>query len=420
MRTLLIALALVSGLVSGASAQPAAQPSASTPPTPTATGQAPVPAPSPEVAPEAGLTEPPATAAVQDRATAGAADAAAPTKAPAPGAAAAAPTKAPAPAAKCPVMPERTDLKDRSYWMPPAASTQTDNVDVLFYGITALSIFSFIAVTIVTLYFAWRYRARKGHRAEHSSSHNDVMEITWTIIPSIILVVIFIVGWKGFLDLNTPPKHALEIKVTAEKWNWSFTYPNGVIDANLHVPVGQPVRLIMRSKDVLHSLWVPSFRIKQDVIPNRYTKLWFQGTEPGIFRLYCTEYCGTGHSKMKHLVQVHEAGGYEKWLEQTEECNNNLPPVELGKKMYDTRGCAQCHSIDGTAKTGPTWKGLFGTQRPLADGSSVTVDENYIRESILEPKAKVAAGFAPVMPTFKGQLKDNQIDGLVEYIKSLK
>jgi cytochrome c oxidase subunit 2 len=349
----------------------------------------------------------------------------APAAAPAaPGDAAAAPA-APAarPKKQMPPVPERTDLVHETFWMPQAAATQAKDVDWLFYGITALSIFCFVGVSAATIYFAWRYRARRGHRAEPSSSHNDVMEVTWTVIPSIICVFIFIVGWKGFLDLQTPPDHAIEVQVTAEKWNWTFTYKtaSGVFsDANLHVPVDRPVRLIMRSKDVLHSLWVPAFRIKQDVIPNRYTKLWFDATKPGVYRLYCTEYCGTGHSKMKHLVQVHEAGGFEKWLEDAEAAILDMPPAQLGEYLYKNRGCTQCHSVDGSAKTGPTWKGIWGATHKLADGSSVAVDENYIRESILEPKNKVVSGYSPVMPSFKGQLKDEQIDGVIEYIKTLK
>jgi cytochrome c oxidase subunit II len=333
------------------------------------------------------------------------------------------PDAAPAPGRKkkeMPPVPPRTDEEPGTYWMPPAASVNVDDVDWLFYGILAISIFCFAGITIAVVYFAWKYRHRPGHRAEPSEAHNDTLEITWTIIPSIVCVIIFIFGWRGFLDLNTPPKHAYEIQVVGEKWNWSFKYPSGWVDSNLHVPVNEPVRLLMRSKDVLHSFYVPAFRVKQDVIPNRYTKLWFEATTPGVYRLYCAEYCGTEHSKMKRLVVVHPSGGFQQYLSEAEQVLLDMPPVKLGKYLYETRGCNQCHTLDGSTKVGPSWKGIFGQQHQIAGGAPATVDENYIRESILDPNAKVRAGFNAVMPTFKGQLKDEQVDGLVTFIKCLK
>ncbi len=194
------------------------------------------------------------------------------------------PDAAPQPGKKKKEMPPvgpRTDLEPGTYWMPPAASVNVKDVNWLFYGILAISIFCFAGITIAVVWFSWKYRHRPGHRAEPSDPHNDTIEITWTIIPSIVCVIIFIFGWRGFLDLNTPPKHAYEIQVVAEKWNWTFRYPNGWVDSNLHVPVNEPVRLVMRSKDVLHSFYIPAFRVKQDVIPNRYTKLWFEATKAG-------------------------------------------------------------------------------------------------------------------------------------------
>jgi cytochrome c oxidase subunit II len=319
-----------------------------------------------------------------------------------------------------PPVGERTDIEGGTYWMPPAASVNVDDVDWLFYGILGLSAFCFIGITVVVVYFAWKYRQRPGHKAEPSISHSDPLEMTWTIIPSIACVIIFIFGWRGFLDLNTPPKHAYEIQVVGEKWNWSFRYPNGWQDTNLHVPVNEPVRLLMRSKDVIHSFFVPAFRVKQDVIPNRYTKLWFEATVPGVYRLYCAEYCGTEHSKMKRLVVVHPSGGFRQYLDAAEQALLDMPPVALGKHLYEARGCAQCHSLDGSVKTGPSWKGIFGQAHQMTSGQQVKVDENYLRNSILEPNSQVRAGFSPVMPTFKGQLKDDQIDGIITFIKCLK
>jgi cytochrome c oxidase subunit II len=228
---------------------------------------------------------------------------------------------------------ERTDIDTGNFWMPPSGSTATDSVDWLFYGILGLSIFCFAGITISVVYFSWRYRHRKGHSAEPSSSHNDTLEVTWTVIPSIICVIIFLLGWKGFMDLNTAPKHAYEVQVVAKKWDWSFKYPNGWVDTNLHVPVGEPIRLVMRSTDVLHSFWVPAFRVKNDVIPNRYTKIWFEATTPGVYRLYCAEYCGTQHSNMKQLVVVHPPGGFERYMEEAEQALLDMPPVKLGEYL---------------------------------------------------------------------------------------
>ena len=330
-----------------------------------------------------------------------------------------APRPANKPKKTLPPVGPRTDVQSENYWMPVANSDMAEHVDGLFIAILAISIFCFVGITIAVVYFAWKYRSRPGHRAPESSSHNDTLEITWTIIPSIVCVIIFLLGWKGFVDLNTPPKHAYEITIVAEKWKWSYKYPNGWVDENLHVPVGEPVRLIMRSKDVLHSFWVPSFRVKQDVIPNRYTKIWFEAKYPGVYRQYCAEYCGDRHSFMKSLVVVHPPGGFKRYMEEAEAALLDMPPVELGEYLYAARGCNQCHSVDGSAKTGPSWKGIFGETHATSAGQ-VKVDENYIRESILDPTAKVRTGFNAVMPTFKGQLKDEQIDGLITYIKCLK
>jgi cytochrome c oxidase subunit 2 len=182
--------------------------------------------------------------------------------------------------------------------------------------------------------------------------------------------------------------------------------------------VGQDVRILIEAKDVLHSLSIPAFRVKMDAVPGRYTDLWFRATKLGKYPIFCTEYCGTQHSEMLSEVTVEPS--VPAWQGWVDELAKPLPPVEEGEKVYKTRGCNTCHSIDGTPKVGPTWKGLFGTTRTFADGSTGTVDENYIKQSILEPNAKIVEGFTPAMPTYQGQLKDRHIDGVIAYIKSLK
>jgi cytochrome c oxidase subunit 2 len=307
-----------------------------------------------------------------------------------------------------------------SMWLPEQVAEQAGNVDGMFYFILGLSVFCLIGITVAVVYFTYKYRARPGHKSEASPSHNNQLEITWTVIPSIIVVFMFIFGWRSFLDLTTPPKNALEIQVKAAKWSWLFTHYNGVEDNALHVPVNKPVRLIMTSQDVLHSFFVPVFRIKQDVVPKRYTQVWFKATKPGTYRLYCTEYCGLDHSQMKTVVVVHEPGGYERYLQAKYDEFMSLPPDQLGKMFYEQKGCKACHTVDGTLKPGggPSFKGSFGTQIEMTDGSSVLMDENYIRESILKPTAKVHKGFPPIMPTL--EISDSEIDALIAYIKSLQ
>jgi cytochrome c oxidase subunit 2 len=306
-----------------------------------------------------------------------------------------------------------------SMWMPPRVSTVAHHVDWLFNFILAISVFFFLLIVVLMVVFVIRYRRREGQQAEVSPSHNMALELTWTVIPLILVVVIFFFGFRGFLDMTTSPANAYEILVDGQKWNWRFTYPNGYVDSNLHVPVQRPVRLVMTSADVIHSLYVPAFRIKSDVVPGRYSKAWFEATEPGQYELFCAEYCGTSHSDMIAQVIVHPPGEFEKWLEEASNFLETMTPVEAGFKLYQIRGCQQCHSVDGSAKTGPTLLGVFGHTQALADGSSIVADENYIRESILEPAAKVVAGYEPVMPTYQGRIKDEEITAIIEYLKSL-
>jgi cytochrome c oxidase subunit 2 len=234
------------------------------------------------------------------------------------------------------------------------------------------------------------------------------------------VIVIFVWAFRVFLNINTPPANAYEVQVTGQKWKWLFTYPNGHVDQDLHVPVNTPVRLVMTSEDVIHGFFIPAFRLKHDVLPGRYVKLWFRAVKTGEFQIYCTQYCGTGHSDMWAKVIVHEPGGFESWLQAASNFLKTMSPAQAGEMLYRTRGCAQCHTVTGEASTGPTWKGLFGRTVPLQGGGSVVADENYVRESILDPQAQVVAGFQPVMPTFKGRLSDQEISAIIAYIKTLK
>jgi len=319
------------------------------------------------------------------------------------------------------------DLKGGNFWMPKAVNLTADDSDLMYYAVLGLSIFFFFAIAGAVVYFVIKYRHRPGHKPEPSAAHNDALEITWTVIPTIICVFLFYYGWTTYVRVVTPPTKAVEINVLAWRWNWQFTHSNGVQDSDLHVPVNTPVRLVMTSKDVLHSFYAPVMRVKQDIIPRRYTYSWFFPTKPGTYRLTCAEYCGTNHSQMgitnegrRAVLVVHEPGGYERYLADKAAKSNALPPDQLGKLLYEKKGCNACHTVDGTARVGPTFQHDFGTMVPLSDGSQVKMDESYIRESLMYPQAKARPGYPPSMPSFEGQLKDREIEGIIAYIKSLK
>jgi cytochrome c oxidase subunit 2 len=334
------------------------------------------------------------------------------------------------------VLANRPIEEEGTFWMPKAVNAAAAESDVMFYSVLGLSAFFFFAIAIAVIYFVVKYRHRPGHKPEPSAGHNDTLEITWTIIPTIICVFLFWYGWRSYIHVVTPPQKAVEINVIAWRWNWQFTHQNGVTDSDLHVPVNTPVRLVMTSKDVLHAFYAPAFRVKQDVIPRRYTYVWFYATKPGTYRLTCAEYCGTSHAQMaclqvdphngaclrRAVVVVHSPGDYERYLADKEADSNKGTPEEIGAKTIEKKGCVACHTTDGTARVGPTFKmpGTWGTMITLADGTQVKMDENYLRESMMSPQAKARPGFPPSMPSFEGQLKENEIMGLIALIKSLK
>ena len=305
-------------------------------------------------------------------------------------------------------------------WFPPPSSTTAASVDQLFYFILFVCIAFFALIGGVMAVLVLSFRRREARRVQRSPDHNNWLELAWSVIPTILVAIIFMWGFIGYLDARTPPDDAYEVQVVARKWSWAFIYPNGHVDSDLHVPADRPIALVMSSDDVIHSLFVPAFRLKMDLVPGRYSKAWFEATEAGKFDLYCAEYCGTGHSLMNASVVVHASGEFQKWLDDAGNYLDELTPVEAGGLLYTRRGCVQCHSLDGSAKAGPSFRGVFGTSQRMASGEDVEIDENYIRESILEPQAKLRAGFRPVMPTYKGQLTDEEISALVQFIKSLE
>jgi cytochrome c oxidase subunit 2 len=222
--------------------------------------------------------------------------------------------------------------------------------------------------------------------------------------------------------MRTPPQDSLEITVIGRQWLWQFKYNSGRTTLNeLYVPEGRPVKLVMRSEDVLHSFYVPAFRVKQDLVGGMYTDLWFTAIKIGTYQIFCAEYCGTGHSAMLGKVIVMNPQEYQKWERGEEEkAVASLPPAETGKQLYTQRGCNACHSVDGSKLVGPSWKGIYGHEVELQDGTKVIADENYLRESILEPQAQMVKGYTPVMPSFKGVISENEVSDIIAYIKTLK
>lgn len=308
-----------------------------------------------------------------------------------------------------------------TFWLPEQISTIAARVDADWNFVFWLSTFFFVLVVGIMFYFVFRYKSGPGGKPTSTVTHHTGLEVFWSVIPSILVIFLFWQSYQTYLDMIVPPDGAREIRVTGQKWNWLFTYPNGWIDSDLHIPLGEPVTLILSSEDVIHALFIPGARLKLDVIPGRYRKMWFEPTKVGVYDIFCAEYCGTEHSSMLAKLYVHETReDYEAWLTDASNLHDKFPPAEVGEILYNKLGCKQCHSVDGTAGIAPTFSGLFGTEEVLVDGDRVLVDDNYIRESILEPKAKVTAGFDPVMPTFQGRLKDVDIEAIIAYLKTLE
>ncbi len=310
-------------------------------------------------------------------------------------------------------------------WIPEAASNLASKVDGLLLVITFISIFFFVLISAVLIYFAVKYRRRSDDEETPYITGNQTLEIIWTVIPSILLILLFVYGFVVYKEMRTPPKDAVDITVTGKQWLWTFEYYNGKKTLNeLYVRLNRPVRMVMRADDVIHSFFVPAFRVKQDLMPGRYTQLWFTPTKIGTFDIFCAEYCGTGHSKMLGKVIVLSPEAYDIWEKGVAvdggEAVASLPPAELGEKLYKGKGCNACHSVDGSVVIGPSFKGLYEREGELEDGASYTADENYIMQSILEPQEQIVKGFQPVMPSFKGILSDAEITAIIAYIKTLK
>ncbi len=311
-------------------------------------------------------------------------------------------------------------------WMPKAASTIAHVVDDPFWIIYWACVIAFVLMMAPMFWFAWKYRRKhKDQKAISQVDHSQAIEIAWSVLPLIFFFWVFVLGFRGFLEMFVAPAGATEVQVTGQKWQWTIAYdlPNGDRvsvggpGAEFVFPKNKKFKLILKSTDVLHSFYVPNFRIKTDVIPGRYTTLWFEATEAGEYPLLCTEYCGTDHSNMLGKIKIVETEA--EWLAWLDKSNTVVVSAESGKTLFETKGCTACHSVDGSAMTGPTFKGLWGRAEQTNKGP-ITVDADYITESILQPQAKLVNGYQPVMPPYQGQLKQDQINAIIEYIKTLK
>lgn len=313
-------------------------------------------------------------------------------------------------------------MDNGTFWLPRASSTVAGNVDELFYFILYLCFAFFVLIIGATVVFMVKYRRREGGPPVQQLTHSSTLELAWSVLPGILLMVIFAWGFKGYMAMVVAPGNSLQVNVEGRQWAWKFSYPGTPVETDvLVVPVGKPVKLIMNSVDVLHSFYIPEFRIKQDVIPGRYTTVWFESTNVGEKDIFCTEYCGTQHSGMITRIKVVEPAEYDAWLKaETEKVESMSDPVAIGERLYKTKACVGCHSLDGSVVVGPSFKGLWGKTESFTDGTSAVVDENYVRQSVMEPQAKIVAGFQGVMPTFQGQLSDKDVNSLIAYIQSVK
>ncbi len=295
-------------------------------------------------------------------------------------------------------------------------SNTTGKIDSAVLFIVGACVVLLAIVTVFMVILLIRYNRARHPRPEHVRE-SILLEVVWTVIPTILVIFMFYFGWVDFEFIRNPPKGAMPVAVTARQWSWLFTYDNGRQDDILRVPIDRPVKLIMTSADVLHCLFIPAFRIKEDCVPGMKTHLWFTADQLGSYDIYCTEYCGVGHSHMLSKVVVMAPGDFDKWL------SSAVTPAlaDPGRKLLGSKGCLGCHSLDGSPKVGPTFKGLFARKETVStDGRErvIMVDEPYVIRSIREPGADIVKGYPPVMPRIS--LTDDELKAIVAYLRTVK
>ena len=299
---------------------------------------------------------------------------------------------------------------------PAEASTIAPYADALYFFLLLITLFGIIVVGALLVTFSIRYRAERNPVATKIEG-STLLEATWTIIPLAVFLVCFVWGALLYFRIYNPPTNAMNIYIVGKQWMWKAEHPGGQHEINaLHVPMGRPVQLTMISQDVFHSFSIPDFRVKREVIPGRYSTVWFNATTPGTYHIFCTQYCGTLHSEMIGEVTVLTPADYEKW---TEESTSGMSLAQNGERLFASMGCNACHSGSASSR-GPNLAGAYGSKLALTDGSQVLVDDAYLREAILNPSQHITAGYAPIMPTYQGQISEEGLIDLVEYLKGLK
>jgi cytochrome c oxidase subunit II len=303
-------------------------------------------------------------------------------------------------------------------FVPDSASSMSWKVDAVYFYLSGVTLFFTLLISAILIFFVIRYRRRTPYEIPRPVAGSHKLETLWTVIPFLISMTIF--GWaaKVYFEQYSSPQNAIEVYVVGKQWMWKIQHSTGQREINeLHVPVGRKIKLFMTTEDVIHDFFVPAFRMKADVVPGKFTTQWFEATKTGKFHLFCAEYCGMNHSGMIGSVIVMEPREFDNWLSGN---TGTTTPAAAGQQLYQTLGCASCHGANGEGGRGPTLIGVFGKQTALVGGQTVRVDEPYIRESILNPQAKLVEGFGPIMPTFQGQISEDQLVQLVAFIKSLQ
>jgi cytochrome c oxidase subunit II len=309
--------------------------------------------------------------------------------------------------------------------MPPSASSVATEMDLLYLFIAAVSAFFVVLIAALVFVFAIKFRRRHPDDVGADIHGSLILELSWTIVPFILSMVMFVWGADLFFRLSRPPVDSMDIFVVGKQWMWKVQHPTGVREINqMHVPVGRNVRVTLGSEDVIHDYAIPAFRVKMDVVPGKLTTLWFNATVPGTYHLFCMEYCGTNHSGMIGEVIAMTPEDYEAWLATggTVATGPVVTPIETGQELFNGQfACNTCHVADGSG-LGPILNGVFGSTVPLADGRTVVADDNYLRESIVNPSAKIVRGYPSpsLMPPYQGQASEEQLMGLIAYVKSLQ
>ncbi len=296
---------------------------------------------------------------------------------------------------------------------PQPLITTTEAVDTAFYVIFGICGVALLGITVAMVYFVWRYNRKRQPLPISQKDHNVWLEVTWTIIPTILVFVMFWYGWEGYLSLRRVPDNAIPVQGTARMWSWLFTYENGKSADKLYVPVGQPVKVKLIAEDVLHSFYVPAFRVKRDCVPGMETYAWFVAEEPGSYDLFCAEYCGVAHADMITTVEAIPAAEFAAWLE------DKPLATDAGKALLQKHGCLGCHSLDGTPMVGPTFQGIGGRQVIVVTNGetrTLTSDRAYLEKSILEPNAEIVEGYPPAMPAYEGRIPAEDLTGILDYL----